>query len=165
MREQFVIDMLTDITERLDKVVAILGQKENRGPLSDEIKYGQISIADVAVNTLPEADKKEAIKVKAMLRHNTANDSYQVYFRHNGKDVHVGTYTDKLMIEAAMRAAEFDPMSFIRAAEQRAAERILNKQAKEAKAKEAEVKKMERELVKKEKEAEAIRKEIQKRSK
>lgn len=168
MKEQMIMDMLTDMAEKMDKMQVMLesltGQRPIRIQAKPTVTDGQISLADVADKTLPEA-KDNKLKVKAATKYNKDDGSYQVYFRLGDREIYVGKYTDQDMIEAAIHTAEADPERFIIRANQRAAERAKNKELREAKAKQAEVKKMERELAKKEKEADAIRRQIQKRAK
>lgn len=169
MKEQMIMDMLTDMAEKMDKIQVMLesltGQRSIRIQSPKPIVTdGQISLADVADKTLPEA-KDNKLKVKAATKYNKDDGSYQVYFRLGDREIYVGKYTDHDMIAAAIHTAEADPERFILRADQRAAERAKNKELREAKAKQAEVNKMSRELVKKEKEAEAIRRQIVKMAK
>jgi hypothetical protein len=169
VKEQMILDMLTDISERMDKMHVMLESLAGQRTIKIQspkaiVNDGQISLADVADKTLPEANDNKPI-VKARTKYSKNDGSYHVYFRLGDREIYVGKYNDQTMIEQAMKAAEADPERFILRADERAADRAKNKELRVVQARQAEVNKMARELVKKEKEAEAIRRQIQKMAK
>ena len=155
VKEQMILDMLTDISERMDKMHVMLeslaGQRTFRIQPRQTVTDGQMSI--VTETTIPEiATVEDAPKARVGTKYNKDDDSHQVYFRIGDREVYVGTYRDQAMIEQAIRTAEANPEQFILRAEERAAARAKNKEQREERAKQAEIRKMEIEISKKEKE-------------
>lgn len=154
---EIVIEMLTGITERLERLEGMLGQRGNNKLINNQI-LGQLSLEDVTKAI-------EIPKVKVMQRYNSKSRSYQIYFKHCGKEVYVASCKTNTERDQAIRSAQRDPEKYIIAAQFRATNRRIAKEVRAENQNQREIKQMERELIKREKEAQELRKQIEKKSK